>query len=95
MKSKIEINILSPDFQREFYPTLLNIDGFKFFFYANEHLPYHVHISKGESFLRVELETLNISKNHMKPRDVKKAMSIVENNKEEFIRRWDEYFKQR
>ena len=28
-------------------PTLLNIDGFKFFFYSNEHEPKHIHILKG------------------------------------------------
>ncbi|WP_462322660.1 DUF4160 domain-containing protein [Halochromatium sp.] len=26
-------------------PTLLIQDGFKFFFYANEHEPKHVHVS--------------------------------------------------
>jgi hypothetical protein len=29
-------------------PTLLDKDGYKFFFYANEHLPKHVHVLKGE-----------------------------------------------
>ena len=32
-------------------PTLLNKDGFKFFFYANEHEPRHMHVIKGEGFL--------------------------------------------
>jgi len=53
-------------------PTLLNKDGFKFFFYANEHEPRHIHVSKGEGFFKIELETLRIINNHMKPKDSEK-----------------------
>ena len=76
-------------------PTLLNKDGFKFFFYANEHEPHHIHVMKGESFFKVELEELRVVNNHMKPKDLKKALSIVDEHKDDFIRRWNEYFKQR
>jgi len=53
-------------------PTLLNKDGFKFFFYANEHEPRHIHVSKGEGFFKIELENLRIINNHMKPKDSEK-----------------------
>lgn len=76
-------------------PTLLNKDGFKFFFYANEHEPRHIHVLKAECFFKVELETLEIVDNHMKPKDLRRAMAIVEANRDEFIRGWDEYFSQR
>jgi len=36
-------------------PTLLIYDGFKFFFYANEHEPKHVHVIKGGDFAKIEL----------------------------------------
>lgn len=29
-------------------PTILEIFGLRFFFYANEHLPIHVHLQNGE-----------------------------------------------
>ncbi|RLA78297.1 MAG: hypothetical protein DRG78_15485 [Epsilonproteobacteria bacterium] len=29
-------------------PTLLNKNGFKFFFYANEHEPKHIHIMRSD-----------------------------------------------
>ncbi len=76
-------------------PTLLKKDGFKFFFYANEHEPRHIHVMKGEGFFKVELEELRIINNRMKPKDLKKALSIADKHKEEFIRRWNEYFNQR
>ena len=29
-------------------PTILEIFGLRFFFYANEHLPIHVHLQNGD-----------------------------------------------
>ena len=29
-------------------PTVFTEDGFRFFFYSNDHLPIHVHVRKGE-----------------------------------------------
>jgi len=40
-------------------PTLLNEKGFKFFFYANEHEPMHIHVMKGDGFAKIELENLS------------------------------------
>lgn len=73
-------------------PTLLQLDGFKFFFYANEHLPKHVHVVHGDSFAKIELESLVVVKNYMKPKDLRKALIICERYKDEFEGRWDEYF---
>lgn len=28
-------------------PTILTTNGFRFFFYSNEHLPIHIHVEKG------------------------------------------------
>ena len=43
-------------------PTLLLQDGFKFFFYANEHEPKHVHIMKGGDFAKVEIVSLKVAR---------------------------------
>ena len=75
-------------------PTLLNEAGFKFFFYANEHEPHHIHVLKGEGYFKVELEGLRVVNNHMKPKDLKKALLIVNTHKSEFLRGWDDYFNQ-
>ena len=73
-------------------PTLLNLNGFKFFFYANEHEPKHVHVIYGGDFAKVELEGLQVVKNFMKPKELKKALLIIAEHKEEFERGWDEYY---
>lgn len=50
-------------------PTLLVQEGFKFFFYANEHLPMHIHVSKGNGFAKIDLEPLRIVSSHLRPQD--------------------------
>jgi len=74
-------------------PTLLLKDGFKFFFYANEHEPQHVHVMKGGNFCKVELSTLRVTQNYMKAADLKKVLVLVEEHRKEFGRSWNAYFK--
>ncbi len=76
-------------------PTLLNIDGFKFFFYSNEHLPKHIHISKGEDYAKFDLESMKFTINYFSNSDTKNIIKIIEQNRDFFIRRWNEYFNQR
>jgi len=73
-------------------PTLLNQDGFKFFFYANEHEPKHIHVMKNDAFAKIELENLRIVQNYLKPKELKRVLEIIEENKNEFERIWDEWF---
>jgi hypothetical protein len=73
-------------------PTLLNLNGFKFFFYANEHEPKHVHVIYGGDFAKIELADLRVVKNFMKPKDLQRALQMISEYREEFERRWDEYF---
>ena len=73
-------------------PTLLNKNGFKFFFYANEHEPKHIHIMKNDCFAKVELETLKVHKNYLTNKDLKLALEILKENKNKFEKVWDEWF---
>ena len=75
-----------------FLPTLLNKNGFKFFFYANEHEPKHIHVMKSDGFAKVELENLKVVQNYLKPKDLKEALEIIKENKNEFERIWNEWF---
>ncbi len=72
--------------------TLLNQKGFKFFFYANEHEPKHIHVMKGEGFAKVELESLKVVQNYLKPKDLKIALEIIKENQDNFTRTWNEWF---
>ena len=73
-------------------PTLLNKNGFKFFFYANEHEPKHIHVIKNEGFAKIELKNLQVVQNFLKPKELKIALKILKENKIEFERIWDEWF---
>jgi hypothetical protein len=86
---------MAADGVNEGMPTLLIQDGFKFFFYFNEHEPKHIHVMKGDGFAKVELKNLRVVKNFMKPRELKKAIEIVAQHQKKFERKWDEYFNKR
>jgi hypothetical protein len=73
-------------------PTLLNQNGLKFFFYANEHEPKHIHVMKNDGFAKVELGSLDVVQNFLNPKDLKRALKIIKENQEKFERIWDEWF---
>lgn len=74
-------------------PTVLRINGFRFFFFSDEHLPLHIHVEKGDGYMRVELETLLITDNYkFSASDAKKILSIVKEHQIELIGAWNEYF---
>ena len=74
-------------------PTILIIFGLRFYFYADEHLPIHVHLENGVGLAKIELEPeIRLVENKgIKSKDIKRAMSIVEQYKEEFIEKWKEF----
>jgi hypothetical protein len=74
-------------------PTILEIFGLRFFFYANEHLPIHVHLQNGDGTAKITLqpEISLIENNGIKPKDIKRAMSIVEQYRDEFIEKWKQF----
>ena len=43
-------------------------------------------------FAKIELATLRVVNNYMKPKELKKALLIVEANQQHFVRAWNEYF---
>ena len=74
-------------------PTILVIFGLRFYFFANEHLPIHVHLENADGLAKITLEPeiKLVENNGIKPKDIKRAMSIVEQYREEFIEKWIEF----
>ncbi len=74
-------------------PTILNIFGLRFFFYADEHLPIHVHLENSDGLAKIGLgpEIILIENRGIKPKDIKRAMTIVEQYREEFIEQWKKF----
>ena len=73
--------------------TILIIFGLRFYFFANEHLPIHVHLENADGLAKIALEPeiKLVENNGIKPKDIKRAMSIVEQYREEFIEKWIEF----
>ncbi|MBK9935085.1 MAG: DUF4160 domain-containing protein [Cytophagaceae bacterium] len=73
-------------------PTIFIVFGLKFFFYSNEHLPMHVHIRNAEGEAKFEIKPVRMVNNKgLKPKDLKLAESIIEENQELLIRKWKEF----
>ena len=75
-------------------PTLFILFGYRFFFWSNEHDPVHVHISKGDAEAKYNVITLELVENYgFKRNELRMIESIIEENKEIIIGRWNECFK--
>ena len=74
-------------------PTILVLFGLRFYFYASEHLPIHVHIenSDGDAKIALEPEIKLIENRGIKSRDIKRALDIIKLYREEFIEKWKEF----
>lgn len=75
-------------------PTLFEIFGLRFFFYANEHEPIHVHVENGDGRIKIQVTpTIEIVEGRgMKSKDIKKALTIVELYQEDIINAWQSFF---
>ncbi len=56
-------------------PTIFTKDGYRFFFYSNDHRPIHVHVGKGggEAVFDVESDVELRESANMKVRELRRA----------------------
>ena len=76
-------------------PEILRIFGLRFYFYTREHEPIHVHVKgvDGKAKFRITPEEVTLVYNKgLKPKDIKCAEMVLEENKELAISKWNEYF---
>ena len=73
-------------------PKIFEKDGFKFFFYSNEHLPIHVHVryGGGEAVFTLEGSVELRESQGLNVRDLGKAQSLAEENLNLIIKKWNE-----
>ena len=50
---------------------------------------------KDDNFAKIELTNLKVVQNYLKPKDLKFVLQVVKEHKNEFERRWDEWFDKR
>ena len=77
-------------------PEIFRMFGLRFFFYANDHEPIHVHVENadGEAKFNIgdkEIELVTFY--GMKKKDLKLADSLIEQNREVIIDYWIKFFK--
>jgi hypothetical protein len=76
-------------------PTLLIIFGLRFYFYSNDHEPFHIHVESSDGMAKFGIENgeiVLIKNEGLKLKDLKLAESIIEENKENFEKEWTRFF---
>jgi Domain of unknown function (DUF4160) len=74
-------------------PKVFEEDGYRFFFYSNEHRPIHIHVryGAGEAVFIME-PAIELSESHgLKVRELSKAQSLAEKHQALMIQKWHEY----
>lgn len=75
-------------------PTIFTRDGFRFFFYSNDHAPIHVHVRRGdgEAVFEVEGEVVLRESVGLKTRELAGAEGLAIEHQQLIIEKWHEYF---
>ena len=75
-------------------PTLFTIEGFRFFFYSNDHLPVHVHVQYGGGEAAFEIgESVVLRESAgMKIQELRRAEEIVLAHRASIEEKWHETF---
>ena len=72
-------------------PEVFRIFGMRFFFFANEHLPIHIHVQNadGRAKFQVSPKVKLLSNKGLKSSDIKLAESVIEENETTIIKAWE------
>ena len=75
-------------------PTILRLDGYRFFFFSDEHMPEHIHVEKADSYARIELLSLKVTDSYnITSKELKKIVELVRENRIKLEEGWNEHFK--
>ena len=75
-------------------PTVFKKDGFRFFFYSNDHTPIHVHVRKGDGEAVFEVESLVCLRESagMGVKDLSRAEKLAIEQQDLIVKKWHEHF---
>ena len=75
-------------------PTLLRIEGFRFFFYSSERQePAHVHVEKGDGEARSGSSRWLVYSYRLTPGDLRRVRELTFQHQAAFVERWNEHFR--
>ncbi len=74
-------------------PRVFEKEGYRFFFYSNEHDPAHVHVMKGDGEAVFSLgPPVEVQESAgMKVRELARAVELAEENRGLILRIWNEH----
>ena len=74
-------------------PTVFEKDGYRFFFYSNDHRPIHIHVryGGGEAVFDVEGAVELRASQGFKVKELTKAEMLATENRELIIKKWHEH----
>ena len=75
-------------------PKVFERDGYRFFFYSNEHRPIHVHVryGGGEAVFEIEEAVQLRESQGLKVRELAKAEELATEHQGLILRKWHEHF---
>ena len=75
-------------------PTALDREGYKYYFYSNEHMPEHVHVKNGSGKAKFDISdgVQLVESKGMKIPELKRAQEIAEEEVQLLKERWHEFF---
>jgi hypothetical protein len=74
-------------------PTILRINGYRFFFYSNDHAPIHIHVEKGNSSAKFNVIPVDLVNNYgFRSKELSTIKEIININQELLLNKWNEYF---
>jgi len=76
-------------------PTIMRVDGYRLFFFSDDHPPPHVHIEKGDGYVRIEIISLEVTNRYqLSSKEVNKLIRLVKQHQQFLIGAWNEFFRQ-
>ena len=75
-------------------PKIFERDGYRFFFYSNEHRPIHAHVryGNGEAVFEVEQGVELRESQGLKVRELAKAEELAIEHRSLILQKWHEHF---
>jgi hypothetical protein len=75
-------------------PTVLVVEGFRFFFFSNEGTePPHIHVERGDGYAKFWLEPVELADAlGLKTPELSRARLLTIQHRIDFLEKWREYF---
>ncbi len=75
-------------------PTLLRIEGFRFFFSAASDRSRHVHVEKGNGEAKLWLQPVELVYSYrLTPAELRRGRELTFQHQAAFVERWNEHFR--